>query len=74
MTGVSPRDTLGSSDIHERFRVRPLLLHVERIQFRRGGVSGMPIREEIPGPTKAKLERLYLLAGLGTSWCPNERS
>ena len=35
-----------------------------------GGVSGMPIREETPGQTNDTLERLYLSAGLRTSWFP----
>ena len=35
-----------------------------------GGVSGMPIWEETLGQTKDTLERLYLLAGLGTLCCP----
>ena len=35
-----------------------------------GGVSGMPIWEETRGQTQDTLERLYLLAGLGTSRCP----
>ena len=30
----------------------------------------MPIQEETPGQTQDTLERLYLSAGWGTSWCP----
>ena len=32
----------------------------------------MSIWEETPGQTKDTLERLYLSAGLGMSWCPPE--
>ena len=35
-----------------------------------GGVSGMSIWEVTHGPMKDMLERLYLSAGLGKSWCP----
>ena len=35
-----------------------------------GGVLGVPIVEETLGQTKKTLKRLYLLASLGTSWCP----
>ena len=35
-----------------------------------GDVSDTPIWEETPGQTEDTLERLYLWAGLGTSWCP----
>ena len=34
-------------------------------------VLGMPIREETLGQTNDTLERLYLLAGKGTSWFPH---
>ena len=30
----------------------------------------MPIQKETPGQTKDGMERLYLSAGLGMSWCP----
>ena len=36
-------------------------------------VLSMPIQEETPGQTEDMLERLYLSAGLGTSWCPSGR-
>ena len=62
----------------EELRVELLLLCVERSQFRwlqemppgTPHVSAKPIWDETLGQTKDKLERLYLLAGLGTSWHP----
>ena len=37
-----------------------------------GGFSGTPIRGKTLGKTKGTLERLYLLAGLGTFGIPSE--
>ena len=69
-----------SLDIQERLRVELLLLCVDRSQLRHfgrlvrmspwGDVLGMPIQEETLGQTEDTLERLYLSASLGTSWCP----
>ena len=77
VAGINLRDSQRSLDIQERLREEQLLLRVEVVRasgqnaswtFPWGGVSGMPIQKETPGPIEETLERLNLLAGLGTSW------
>ncbi|KAK3508838.1 hypothetical protein QTP70_009889 [Hemibagrus guttatus] len=88
VVGRSLRDRLRSSVTREELGVEPLLLHIERGQLRWLGhlfqmppgclpgevYRACPTGKKAPGKTQDTLERLCLLAGLGTPRGPSGRA
>lgn len=78
---ITLKDRVRSSVIREELEVEPLFLHIERNQLKElrhlflmppwRGVLGMSYQNETLRKSQNILERLGLLAGLGTPWGPS---